>query len=107
MLYWGYLTAAIFFEVLGTLSLKYSSINTNHLFSGLVVVFYVLSFTLMWYAIKKIDISVAYAIWAGMGTALITIIGAKVFDETLTPMKILFVAFIIIGVVGLKYVSEQ
>jgi len=107
MIYWGSLGVAIAFEVLGTLSLKYSSLHNSQLAGWLTLIFYIVSFSLMWYAIKKIDISVAYAIWAGLGTALITLVGAKIFDEVLTPLKLLFVSLIIIGVVGLKYISEN
>lgn len=57
----------------------------------------------MWFAIKKIDISVAYAIWAGLGTTLISLMGWLIFKEQITPIKLFFIACIIIGVVGLKY----
>ena len=107
MIYWGYLAIAIVFELFGTLSLKYSSLNSSHVATAIFIVFYVLSFSFMWFAIKKIDISIAYAVWAGLGTALITIVGAKVFDENLSFLKLLFVGFIIIGVVGLKFVEGK
>ena len=107
MIYWIYLLGAIVFEVLGTLALKYSAVNESPLASWLTFIFYMICFTLLWYAIKKIDISIAYAVWAGVGTALITIVGAYIFNEQLTLLKLFFVGLIIVGVVGLKYVGEH
>lgn len=106
-MYWGLLIGAIVFEVFGTLSLKYSSINSNTLATWLMIAFYALSFALLWGAIKKIDISVAYAIWSGVGTALITLVGAWLFKEHLGFMKLFFIGLIIIGAVGLKLSAEQ
>ncbi len=70
--------------------------------SILIFVFYALSFMALTMALKKIDVSVAYAIWAGAGTALIALIGIAHFKEPLTLIKIVSVGLIIIGVVGLN-----
>ncbi len=102
MIYWIYLGIAILFEVAGTLSLKFSSDNNSLVAGGLVVIFYVASFSFMWLAIKKLDIGTAYAIWAGAGTALIALLGWLIFKDSLTVTKLLFIGLIIIGVVGLK-----
>ncbi len=53
-------------------------------------------------ALKKIDLSVAYAIWAGAGTALIAITGSVHCREPLTLVKVVSIGLIIIGVAGLK-----
>ncbi len=53
-------------------------------------------------ALKKIDLSIAYAIWAGVGTALIVLIGVAHFKEPLTLIKMVSIGLIIIGVVGLS-----
>jgi len=50
----------------------------------------------------KIDVSVAYAVWAGIGTALIAGIGIFYFKEPLSPVKAMSILLIIIGVVGLN-----
>lgn len=105
MIPWLYLSAAIVFEVIGTMALKYSSMNNSPIYSAITALGYIISFTLLWYAIKKIDIGTAYAIWAGMGTALIAIAGVVVFKEDMTLLKGLFLLFIIVGAVGLKYLS--
>lgn len=70
--------------------------------SVLLFVFYGMSFTLMTIAVKKIDMSVSYAIWSGVGTALIALIGIGWFKEPLTARKIVSIALIVAGVFGLN-----
>jgi small multidrug resistance pump len=53
-------------------------------------------------AVKKIDISVSYAIWSGVGTALIALIGFGWFKEPVTALKVLSISMIVVGVVGLN-----
>ncbi len=67
-----------------------------------IFVFYALSFMALTMTLKRIDVSVAYAIWSGIGTALIAIIGAVHFKEPMTMIKTVSVGIIIIGVVGLN-----
>lgn len=70
--------------------------------SILIFVFYLFSFMALTLSLKRLEISVAYAIWAGLGTLLIAIIGAVFFHETMTLMKIGSLLLIIFGVMGLK-----
>lgn len=102
MQYWIILACAIVLEVCGTISMKYSEGFTKLLPSVLLFVFYAASFTALTFALRKIDVSVAYAIWSGLGTALIFIIGILFFKESVSPLKVLSLLLIITGVVGLK-----
>jgi len=52
--------------------------------------------------LKRIDVGVVYAIWSGVGTALIATIGILWFKEPVTLIKIASIALIILGVVGLN-----
>ncbi len=99
---WLYLTGAIFLEIAGTTSMKLSEGFTRTVPSILIFVFYVLSFMALTMALKRIEMSVAYAIWAGAGIALIAIIGVVHFREPLTLIKVVSVSLITIGVVGLN-----
>lgn len=99
---WLFLLFTILFEVAGTTSLKLSQGFTRLLPSILVVVCYGVSFYLLSLTLKKIDVSVAYAIWSGLGTALVTIVGILWFKEPLTAIKIISIALIIFGVIGLN-----
>jgi len=65
-------------------------------------VFYAASFVALTLALKKIEVSVAYAVWSGVGTALIAAIGMLYFRETVTTLKLVSILLIIIGVVGLN-----
>lgn len=102
MNYWLALAAAILLEVSGTVSMKLSDGFTKLIPSILIFVFYAASFVALTIALKKIDVSVAYAIWAGAGTALIAIIGILYFKEPATVLKGVSIFLIIAGVVGLN-----
>ena len=102
MLYWLCLAGAILLEIAGTTSMKLSHGFTRTLPSILLFVFYGLSFALMTVAVKRIDMSVSYAIWSGVGTALITLIGVMWFRESLTAVQVGSIVLIIVGVVGLR-----
>jgi small multidrug resistance pump len=99
---WLYLATAILFEVAGTLSMRLSEGFTKVVPSTLVFIFYTVSFIAMAFAIKRIDISVSYAVWSATGTALIATIGIVYFNEPLTALKIFSLTLIILGVVGLN-----
>ena len=99
---WIYLISAIVFEVLGTTAMKLSEGFTKTMPSVAMGVFYLLSLTMLTLALKKFDVSVAYAIWSGLGTALITLIGIWYFKEPVTLIKLGSITLIIIGVVGLQ-----
>lgn len=102
MLYWFYLFLAIVLEVAGTTAMKLSEGFARALPSIMIFVFYSLSFAGLTLALKKIDVSVAYAIWSGLGTALITAIGMLYFREPATLIKIASIGLIILGVAGLN-----
>ena len=97
-----YLVLAILAEVAGTTSLKFSQGFTKLMPSIIVILCYGLSFWLLSLTLKKIDVSIAYAIWSAVGTALITTIGIFWFKEPVTAIKIGSIALIILGVVGLN-----
>jgi small multidrug resistance pump len=99
---WLYLVLAILLEVSGTTCMKLSEGFTRMVPSILLVVFYTLSLGMLTLALKKIDVSVAYAIWSGVGTALIATIGVLWFKEPATALKLISLGLIIIGVVGLN-----
>ena len=102
MLYWLCLAGAIVLEIAGTTSMKQSHGFTRTLPSVLIFVFYALSFALMTVAVKRIDMSVSYAIWSGVGTATIALIGVLGFRESLTLAQVGSIVLIIAGVVGLR-----
>lgn len=103
---WLYLTLAITLEVCGTTCMKLSEGFSKLTPSIMIFVFYGLSFAIFTLVLKTIDISVAYAIWAGLGVLLITLIGVFWFEESASVVKIISICLIITGVVGLRLSFE-
>ena len=101
MQYWLLLTAAIVLEVAGTTSMKLSEGFTRLVPSVLLFVLYGASFVALTFSLKRIDVSIAYAVWAGVGTALIALVGVTFFHEPITVIKFISICLIIVGVVGL------
>jgi len=99
---WMFLYSAIVFEVMGTTSMKFSEGFTRLIPSILIFVFYGISFVLLTLSLKTLNLSLAYAIWAGLGTALIAVIGIFAFHEPINVLKVIFLLMIIAGVIGLK-----
>lgn len=97
-----YLVLAILLEVAGTTSMKLAYGFTKPVPSILLFVFYILSFIFLTLSLKRLEISVAYAIWAGLGTSLIAIIGVFYFHEPMTIVKLASLSLIIVGVMGLR-----
>ena len=98
---WFYLILAIGLEVSGTTCMKLSDGFARTTASLLVFVFYGLSIAALTLAMKHIDISISYAVWSGLGTGLITLIGVVWFGEAMTLLKTGALALIILGVMTL------
>ena len=101
-----YLAAAILLEICGTTSLKLSDGFTRIGPSGAVVLCYVGSFALLSLALRGIELSIAYAVWSGVGTAVVAAIGILWFGENADIWKLLCLMLIVIGVAGL-HLSES
>lgn len=100
---WLMLIGAIATEVAATSALKLSDGLTRLVPSVVVAVGYVASFVLLAQALKlQLQVSVAYAIWSGAGTAAIAVIGVLLLDEPLTTLKALGIGLVIAGVVVLN-----
>lgn len=103
---WILLIAGICLEVCGTTCMKLSDGFSRWLPSVLMFVFYGCSFTMVTFAVKKLELSIAYAIWAGVGTFLVAIIGLFWFKEPVTILKVVSMMLVIAGVVGLNLSSS-
>ncbi|VTS05533.1 DMT family transporter [Tuwongella immobilis] len=96
------LLIAIVCEVFATTNLKLSQGFTRVGPSILMGVGYAASFACMGLAMRTLEIGFAYAVWSGVGTALIATVGILYFREPATTLKILSIVLIILGVIGLK-----
>ncbi len=70
--------------------------------SVLIFIFFGLSFIAFTFALKRIDVSFAYAVWAGLGLLLISAVGILWFRETASTLRIVSMGLIIIDVAGLN-----
>jgi small multidrug resistance pump len=103
---WVLLFIAIFFEVMGTTFMKLTEGFTKLVPTILMFVSYGIGLTMMNLALRQLDVSIVYAIWSGVGTVLITIIGIFWFKEPATAIKLISIVLIIFGVIGLN-ISER
>ncbi|GAA1228543.1 hypothetical protein GCM10009676_08710 [Prauserella halophila] len=99
---WLALLVAGAFEVGYALSVNGSAGFTDPLWSSIAVVFFLFTLFFLSVALKKIDVGVGYAVWAGIGAIGAAVLGPVFFDETLTPLKAFWLAVVIAGVVWLK-----
>ena len=104
---WILLIVAIVLEVAGTTNMKLSEGFSKLVPSVLVLFFYALSIIALTFAVNRLEVSVAYAVWSGMGTALVAVIGLWFYQESLTSIKVVALGLIIVGVVMLHLTSES
>jgi small multidrug resistance pump len=107
MLHWVYLALAIVAEVIGTSFLKLSDGFTKLAPSVAVVVSYVIAFYLLGLALRVLPVGIAYAIWAGVGIALIALIGWVAFGQSLDLAAVLGISLIVAGVLMITMLSDS
>ncbi|MBI3899405.1 MAG: multidrug efflux SMR transporter [Gammaproteobacteria bacterium] len=102
MNHWLWLSVAILFEVAGTSLMKLSNGLTRLWPTVAMFVCYGCAFACLSFALRTLPVGIAYAIWAGVGTALIAAIGVFAFEEPLSAIKVGGIVLIIAGVVALQ-----
>ena len=101
-MHWLYLALAVAFEVAGTVAMKLSDGLQKPGWAAAMLVLYTACFALVSLSIRVIDLSVAYTIWAGVGTAVVAVLGVAVFGETMTALKVVGLVLVVLGVVALN-----
>jgi small multidrug resistance pump len=96
------LLAAIGIEVGATTALPRTRGFHDLFWSALVLGGYALSIWLLAVVVRHMSVSVAYALWSGLGTAAIAGVGVFAFGERLDLVKVTALALIIVGVVVLN-----
>ncbi|WP_058909959.1 multidrug/spermidine efflux SMR transporter subunit MdtJ [Entomohabitans teleogrylli] len=102
MRYWILLFLAIIAEIIGTLSMKWASLNDRHSGYLIMLIMIALSYILLAFSVKKIALGVAYALWEGIGILLITLFSVTLFGESLSLVKAAGLATLVAGVVLIK-----
>ena len=104
---WLPLALAILAEVIGTSALK-ASAGFSRLWPSLVVVAgYGTAFYFLSLALRQSPVGIAYAVWSGIGTVLITLIGVLAFRQKIDAAGVLGIALIVAGVLVLNLWSKS
>ncbi|CAH0533650.1 Multidrug transporter EmrE [Vibrio stylophorae] len=106
-MHYVYLAIAIMAEVVATSALKASDSFTKLLPSFLVVLGYATSFYCLSVSLKTIDVGVAYAIWAGVGIVLITLVAAAVYRQIPDLAAVVGMSLIVAGVLVIQLFSKS
>lgn len=104
---WLFLVIAGFCEVWWAIGLKSSQGFTKLVPSIFTVLGMIASFYFLALALKDLPLGTAYAIWTGIGTIGTVIFGIILFKEPIDMVRLVCIGFVIIGIVGLKFVSPQ
>jgi quaternary ammonium compound-resistance protein SugE len=102
---WVILLIAGLFEVAWAIGLKYTEGFTRLWPSVATIVAMVLSVWLLGVAMKSLPVGTAYAVWVGVGAVGTVILGIALFNEPASTARLISVALIIAGIVGLKLAS--
>ncbi len=94
----GLLMVAIFSEVAATASLPRTEGFRDPAWTAFVLAGYALSFWLLAIVVRHIPVSVAYAVWSGVGTAAIAVIGVTFLGERWDAVKVVALVLIVAGV---------
>lgn len=98
---WLVLALAIVAEVVGTTALRASDGMTRIVPGAVVVVAYVISFVLLAVTLKHLSLGTTYAIWSGVGTVAIAVIGWLAYQERLSPATLAGIGLVVAGVVAI------
>jgi len=103
---WVYLAIAIVSEVIATSALKAAEGFTRLVPSVLVVIGYASAFYFLSLTLRTIPLGVAYAIWAGVGVALVALVGWVLYHQSLDTAALIGIALIVSGVIVLNLFSK-
>ncbi|HVG09922.1 MAG TPA: quaternary ammonium compound efflux SMR transporter SugE [Thermoanaerobaculia bacterium] len=104
---WVILVLAGLFEVAWAVGLKYTEGFTRLWPTLWTVGAMVLSLTLLGLALRSLPLGTAYAVWTGVGTLGTALLGIWLFQEPADAPRLLCIGLILLGIVGLKLVSEH
>ena len=99
---WLLLFFAGLFEIAWALGLKYSEGFTRLWPSVATVLALITSLTLLGLSLRQLPLGTAYAVWSGIGALGTVALGILLFGESLSPLRLLYVGLILIGITGLK-----
>lgn len=104
---WMFLVAAIATEVAATLTMSESGQSGDTRMYVLMWILISSSYVLLSFALRKIQVGVAVAIWEGLGTSLIAVISLIFLAEPFSLQKVLGILISVLGIVFLHFGSDE
>lgn len=95
---------AAFFEIIWVIGLKHAD---NFWSWAITVIAIGISFTVMIMAGKKLPVGTVYAVFVGLGAAGVVCSEILFFDEPLKVGKLVLIGVLLVGVIGLKLVTDE
>lgn len=102
---WIYLSVAILSEVAATSALKAADGFTRLWPSLVVVAGYAVAFTFLSLTLRTIPMGIAYAIWSGVGVALVSAVGWAVYGQRLDAPAVIGIVLVVAGIVVMNVFS--
>jgi quaternary ammonium compound-resistance protein SugE len=106
-MHWIILIIAGLFEIAWAIGLKYSEGFSKLTPSIFTIISMVISMGLLAYSLKSLPVGTAYAVWTGIGAVGTAILGIVLFNESKDIVRLGFILLIVIGIIGLKFVSSD
>ena len=104
---WVILFFAILFEVAGTLTLKFTEGMTRLWPTVLMFAFYLASLFGLSTAVTRIPVGIAYAVWSGVGTLVVAVVGVIWFREHVSVLRVVSTLLVVLGVAGLYLTGSE
>ena len=104
---WLILVIAGLFETAWAIGLKYTDGFSRFWPSFWTIAAMVISVWLLGLSVKTLPVGTAYAIWVGIGAVGTVILGIWLFNEPVSPLRIISLLLIIAGIIGLKLASPD
>lgn len=101
---WRWVLLAGLFEVGFTYALKMEQRDPRYL--TMFIVFAVISFECLARALKTLPLGTAYAVWTGIGSVGTILLGAVLFGESVTPLRLTLLGLLVASLVGLKLLGQ-
>lgn len=103
---WLYLVIAGLLEVVWAIGMKQLGKLWNWWIGTGTLAAMLLSFYFLALALRTLPVGTAYAVWTGIGAVGVAVLGIIVFQESSSPTRLLFLALIVIGIIGLKFSNK-
>ncbi|MFB4213516.1 multidrug efflux SMR transporter [Shouchella sp. JSM 1781072] len=102
---WVMLIIAGIFEVVGVSGIQMISKGQKKKGFAVLIIGFIISFTLLGLAMETIPLGVAYAVWTGIGTVGSALVGMVYYNESKDRLRIFFIGLVVVAVIGLRLVS--